>query len=376
VRIWLVCNAPLNPDSGAPGRKFRLGQELAARGHEVQTFGHEQLSPRWGRAGKHLFALEVARRLRRAGAPEVADVSGAEGWVALLLGGRRRPAMVVRSHGIEHRFWAAYRRELGKGYPPELIVPRLGLLHRALRLPQVRLSIRRCDHLICLSGQEREYVLARRWIEPGRVSVINNAVDDAFYAEHDYARRTQNVLYVNSWIFMKGVRYFAGAMNRLMAERPAVRLSLAGTGAVPVEFILGMFRPELRDRIRVLPLVPHEQMVREYLAADVLVMPSLIEPYGNVLAEAMAAGLACVATPFGAAGDLGRDGENMLIVPPADPAAIAAKVAFLLDRPEERARLGRAARQAAEGLRWKLVVPKTEEAYALALESAARRAGR
>ena len=67
MRIWLVCNAPLNPDSGAPGRKFRLGQELAARGHEVQTFGHEQLSPRWGRAGKHFFALEVARSKDRKG---------------------------------------------------------------------------------------------------------------------------------------------------------------------------------------------------------------------------------------------------------------------------------------------------------------------
>jgi glycosyltransferase involved in cell wall biosynthesis len=369
VNVWLVCNAPVSRTAGAPGRKYRLGQVLTARGHRVSTFGHEVMSSRWGRLAKHLFAFEVNRRLRRGEPPELIDASGAEAWRVLRRPRGSRPAVVVRSHGIEHRFHEAYCRELREKYPREVVVPRLGVTHRLLRLRLVESCVRRCDHLVCLSGQERDYVLARGWRGADGISVVNNGVDDEFFVDREYFKGPgEQVLFVNSWIFMKGIRYFARAMSRLLGDREGLRLSLVGTGATPPETIMRSFPEEVRPRIRLVPGLPHEKLVEEYAGHEVFVTPTLMESFGNVLAEAMAAGCACVATPFGAAAELGRDGDNMLVARPADPDSLAACIARLLDSPEDRERLGRAARATAERLRWSEIAAQTEDVYRRALE--------
>ncbi len=365
----MVCNAPLSGTAGAPGRKRRLGEVLSGRGHQVVTFGHEVMNRRWGRLAKHLFAFELGRRLRREDPPELIDASGAEAWRLLRRPGSKRPAVVVRSHGIEHRFHEAYRRELRKGYPREVVVPRLGVVHRLLRLRLVESCIRRCDHLVCLSGQERDYVLERGWRGADGISVINNGVDDGFFADREYSPDAGGrVLFVNSWIFMKGIRYFARAMSGLLRDREGLRLSLVGTGATSPATIMGSFPEGVRGRIRVVPGMPHERLAEEYREHEIFATPTLMESFGNVLAEAMAAGCACVATPFGAAAELGRDGENILIAKPADPDSLAACVARLLDSPRDRERLGRAARATAERLRWSEVAARTEDVYRRALE--------
>lgn len=72
----------------------------------------------------------------------------------------------------------------------------------------------------------------------------------------------------------------------------------------------------------------------------------------NALLEAMAHARPVVATPVAGVQDLVRDGENGLLVPPDDPAALAAALARLRSEPGLAARLGAAARATAEGFRW------------------------
>jgi glycosyltransferase involved in cell wall biosynthesis len=79
-------------------------------------------------------------------------------------------------------------------------------------------------------------------------------------------------------------------------------------------------------------------------AFDVLALPSTIEGFPLVVLEAMAAGIPVVATPVGGVGELVRDGETGLLVPPEDPAALAAALHRLLDEPETARRLAEAAR--------------------------------
>ena len=88
-----------------------------------------------------------------------------------------------------------------------------------------------------------------------------------------------------------------------------------------------------------------EDVPRLLAAADLFVLPSLTEALPTVLAEAMAAGLPIVATTVGGIPEMTRHGEAALLVPPADPGALAAAVCRLLSNPRQAAAMGRSGRR-------------------------------
>jgi glycosyltransferase involved in cell wall biosynthesis len=86
---------------------------------------------------------------------------------------------------------------------------------------------------------------------------------------------------------------------------------------------------------------------RELIAAfDVLVLPSIQpEPFGLVVAEAMAAGKPVIATAHGGPTEMVVEGETGFLIPPNDPSALASAIKNLLAHPGEVERLGKAARE-------------------------------
>lgn len=83
-------------------------------------------------------------------------------------------------------------------------------------------------------------------------------------------------------------------------------------------------------------------------ASDLLVLPTREEGFPNTLLEGMALGLPVVSTPVDGIPELVIHGQTGLLVPPGDPAALAAAVAQLLDDPARRRALGEAGRRRAE----------------------------
>jgi glycosyltransferase involved in cell wall biosynthesis len=82
-------------------------------------------------------------------------------------------------------------------------------------------------------------------------------------------------------------------------------------------------------------------------AMDVVVHASHSEAFGRVVVEAMALGKAVVATNLGGPSEIVEDGRSGLLIPPKDPAAMAAALAALLGCPHRRAALGAQARERA-----------------------------
>jgi len=147
----------------------------------------------------------------------------------------------------------------------------------------------------------------------------------------------------------------AVAMMRHGDKRQSYRLlaqALARVGHLPWQLVLagdGPARALIEQdlaalpagRVRLLGAVPGELLPRWYAACDLLVWPALNEAYGMALLEAQAAGLPVVAGRCGGVAEVVGDGSDGapaggLLVPPGDPAALAAAVADLLARPERR----------------------------------------
>ena len=102
-------------------------------------------------------------------------------------------------------------------------------------------------------------------------------------------------------------------------------------------------------RVRFLGFLNQSQLPSAYCAADVFVLPSLFEPFGLVVNEAMLCGLPVVVSDrVGAKFDLVRPGENGYVYPAGNIDALAATLREILPNAEERARLGAAARRRME----------------------------
>jgi glycosyltransferase involved in cell wall biosynthesis len=136
----------------------------------------------------------------------------------------------------------------------------------------------------------------------------------------------------------KGLDVLIDAAARWRDRNPRPVTVIAGAG--PMAAALRARAAALADG-DVLLLGPRSDVPALLGAADVVVVPSRWEARALIVQEAMRAGRPVVATRVGGIPDL--TGAGALLVPPGDPAALAAAVAAVLDQPALAARLGRAA---------------------------------
>lgn len=143
----------------------------------------------------------------------------------------------------------------------------------------------------------------------------------------------------------------------LPVDEEPVRRAVADAG-VGERVVFAGYRPEAS---RLMP------------AFDVACLPSLFEGMPVSLLEAMALGLAAVATRVGGVPEVATDGEDAVIVPPSDPGALSAAIISLLDDPTLRASLGDRAATTAERFSIQETVRRTQAVYDDALGRAGRR---
>lgn len=182
--------------------------------------------------------------------------------------------------------------------------------------------------------------------------------------------------HLSSW---KGVRHLVEALPSVLRDAPDASVLISHTA-------YGREEKTLRHRIQALGLAgrvivrgPNDAATL-LAAADLCVAPSVAAVgtacYPNVILESMAAGLPVVASRVGPIPEIVEHGVNGLLVPPADPPALAGALVRLATDADLRRRMGRAGRVAAEGRHdWNRVARRVGALYDFLLEGRRGRTG-
>jgi glycosyltransferase involved in cell wall biosynthesis len=309
VRILLVSQmypGPADPDLGV--FVAQMERALRARGHELELAVLDRRS-----GGKRRY-LELRRRVAEAQRP---DVVWAHFLVpsGLIAAGVDAP-LVVTAHGRDVR-------NVGS-------LPGVAALTRRV--------VRRATTVIAVSDYLRRELETKLPDARGKTEVVDSGVDlDRFHPDADGgglagADRPAFVC-VGSLTERKNVVRLADAFAVLG------RGSLTFVGDGPLRGAL-----EGRERVRVVGRVPHEAVPGWLAAADVVCAPSLLEPFGQSILEAMACGRTVVATRLGGPPEFVPP-EAGILVDPLDEAELARALESAAARPSPN----EAARAAAAG---------------------------
>ncbi|HET8893247.1 MAG TPA: glycosyltransferase [Gaiellaceae bacterium] len=300
MRILLVSQMYPGPDDPDLGTFVaEVEQALVARGHEVDRAVLDT------RAGGKLRYLTLARRVLRARTPDVvyAHFLVPSALVAAL--GTRAP-LVVTAHGRDVRNVGA--------------------------LPGVaaatRFVVRRASTVVCVSDYLRRELEMKVPEARGKTEVVSSGVDLERFAVQPPPDGPPRFLCVGALEERKNVVRLADAFARVGEGT----LTFAGDGALRAQV-------EGRPGVHLTGRVPHDEIPRLVAESHVLCQPSLLEPLGQALLEAMASGRSVVATRIGGPPEFVPPDAGVLVDPlDVDAITDAMRSAAALPRPNEAAR--------------------------------------
>jgi glycosyltransferase involved in cell wall biosynthesis len=304
-------------------------------------------------AGSYLYsAIPVARRLLRERRYDIVHIYFSLPTGALI------PALPLRDIPIV----VSLRGSDVPGYDERNA--KLVLAHRMLR-PLTRWIWRRASRVVPVCESLGE--LARDTLPSLEFSVIGNGVDLDLFRPGTLPLAPQarpvRCLAVGRLIERKGL----GDVLRAWSLLPRGKYALEIAGGGPQESALRATAIELGlgADVRFSGPLGRDEIAARCRDADIFVLTPYEEAFGNVFAEAIAAGLPVIASDIGAIPDLVRQGENGILVQPGDAAAIARAVRELGDDAARRAEIAQRNRARAESiLSWDSAADKYLALYA------------
>ncbi len=359
MRILMSLHHLLNP--------IRLAEALRDLGHEVGFLSMSDMNIPDESLKAHIqfpwFAYGQLKR--RHNDYDVLDLSTGDGWLFQSLNPKARGLIVTRSHGLEHIADAARRDSAARGqvrlswkYP---------LYHGGFRLWEVAKSLRTADLCLFLNKDDKDYAVKKLGVVDDRTAIVDNGVSDSFLGLPFAPTLSSGlrIAVVGTYNDRK-INVLPRAVNRLFKEQPTWSIGFFGTG-IDDEEVRNDYDADIQDRILIVQRYNNDEL-RGYLANyNLLLFPSLSEGLPVSVFEAMACGLALVASALPPLTERLTGGEEAIFFPIGDSEALCVVLRYLAASPRELLALREAGYRKAQHFSWKRIAQETSALYERAL---------
>jgi len=197
-----------------------------------------------------------------------------------------------------------------------------------------RKTIQNCDRLITVTNQVK--TLYSKIFDTEKILTIPLGVDTNLFApqKNDSQKDNHEILFAGYLYKLKGVEYLVKAMQIVAKNHKDVKL------------------------------VPHTQMPKYFQRCDIFCFPTLGEPFGKAIIEAMACAKPVIASNIGGPAEIIQNKKTGLLVPPAKPKILATKIIELLDDEKKMEQMGANARKTViERYSWEKIGEKYHQLY-------------
>lgn len=380
MNILLTIHDYLDPNSGAAGSTLKLGEEYQKLGHQVTYYSYDNLPKSLPRNLNYFtFPLWLAIFLWVKNPQQKFDVIDAHTgdiwiwakWLSKLQ--VHSPLLVTRSHGLEHIYHLQVKNDAARG---DLNLSwKYSLYRGSIHLWEVTQSLRHADLVLVRNSEERKYVEEILDINPNKVCNIAYGIPDYFlnlsYQSLAEEEQTIRIAQVSTFIPRKGIQFSIPAVNNILSRYPHVEMSFFGTACQQcpdTEQVYDNFDPDVRDRIKVIPRFDHKKLPELLKGHHIKLFPSLSEAFGMALIEAMACGLAPIATAAGGPLDIVSDRQDGWLVPLRDSKSIEIALEKLINDHSELNRLRQNAYKKAQTYSWQSIATNNISVYEAAQE--------
>jgi glycosyltransferase involved in cell wall biosynthesis len=359
--VLLVANTlPPRDVSGVGEQVLQLAAGLRQEGAEVEILGRGPGGVAGPKALFPLLAVPAVWRALRRFRPDVVQVHESDGGLAALLVAWLAPSLEPRPR-LAALLQVSYREERRAVRPlrwgsrvlarPSAVEMRFRRFKAPLQIALGWLTARAADRVLAPSAATAAEL--RRDYRVAEVAVVPNAMGEG-PAEGPAAGGAGGtdgegaggyLLAVGRLRIRKGVDVLLAAMPELLRRHPGTRLRIAGDGEHRAALERAAAALGLGDAVSFLGRADAVRVRRLLRGAVALVVPSIYEGMPLVVLEAMEASVPVVASRVSGIPEVVEDGRTGWLVPPEEPASLAAALAAALDDPAAAADRGAAGRR-------------------------------
>jgi glycosyltransferase involved in cell wall biosynthesis len=275
---------------------------------------------------------------------------------------KKRP-FVVTLHGTSFGELSAYSNVPFSNFSTALM--RDAILVQPLFALFTSIEYKRANKIIAVSKYLTQEAKNFYHLPKEKIVPIYNGVNlPELKSSSSETEEGQNVLFVGRLIWRKGAQYLIDAFPQVLSAYPDAKITIVGSGEQKKFLQEKVKQLKIDDSVQFLSNVPSDRLWELYSQADVFIQPSLYEPLGITVLEAMSFSKPVIASRVGGIPELVQNGVNGLLVEPGNTNQLVEATKRLFSDPSLGRKYGQNAREKVEAqYTWKKIGQKTLQLY-------------